>query len=147
MAPPPDVKYYQPGDRLYVQAQRIWLILVSYVMQHPDRLRKAALPPVITYGELAAAMGKDERAGLTLGRQLGIVGRFCLDNGLPALNAVVVNQQTRQPGAEAVLKDGHTALDEQRAVAAQNWYEVRPPTTGTLRQVWDAMGEDAGSDN
>lgn len=138
MAPPPDVKFYEPGDRLYVQAQRIWLILVGFVMQHA----KTSLPPTITYGDLAKLMGAaDGRAGHTLGRQLGIVGKFCLDNSLPALNAVVVNQQTRQPGAEVVLQPGNTVLDEQRAVAAYDWYSVRPPTTGTLRQVWEAMGE------
>ena len=140
MAPPPDVKFYESGDRLYVQAQRIWLILVGFVMQHPQRASSA--PPTISYGDLAKLMGAaDGRAGHTLGRQLGIVGEFCLANGLPALNAVVVNQQTRQPGAEVVLQPGNSVLDEQRAVAAYNWYTVRPPTTGTLRQVWETMGD------
>lgn len=138
MAPP--VKFFESGDRLYVQAQRIWLILVSFVMQHPDRHK--SLPPTISYGDLAKLMGAaDGRAGHTLGRQLGIVGAFCLANGLPALNAIVVNQQTRHPGAEVVLQPGNSARDEQRAIAAYDWFSIRVPTTGTFRQVWEEMGE------
>ena len=136
MAPAPPVKFFQPGDRLYVQAQRIWLILVSFVMEHADR--GTPRPPTVTYGEVAVRMGAaDVRAGHTLGRQLGIVGAFCLANDLPALNSVVVNAQTQQPGAEVVLQPGNTALDEQRAVATFDWYSVRVPTTGTFRQIWE----------
>lgn len=82
----------------------------------------------------------DGRAGHTLGRQLGIVGSFCLANDLPALNAVVVNAQTQQPGAEVVLQPGNTTLNEQRAVTAFDWYSLRVPTTGTFRQVWEGSG-------
>lgn len=136
MAPVPAVKFFQPGDRLYIQAQRIWLILVAFVMEHADR--GTPRPPTITYGELAVKMGAaDGRAGHTLGRQLGIVGAFCLDNNLPALNSVVINAQTQQPGAEVVLQPGNTPLDEQHAVASFDWYSVRVPTTGTFRQVWE----------
>ena len=136
MAPAPVAKFYDHGDRLYVQAQRIWMILTGFVMQHPQR--SGSMPPVISYGDLAVTMGAaDGRAGHTLGRQLGIVGDFCLRNGLPALNAIVVNQQTRQPGAEVILQPGNDALAEQRAVAAYDWYAVRPPSTGTFRQIWE----------
>ncbi len=136
MAPAPTAKFYAPGDRLYVQAQRIWMILTGFMMQHADRA--SGMPPTISYGDLALKMGAaDPRAGHTLGRQLGIVGEFCLRNGLPALNAIVVNQQTRQPGAEVVLQAGNSVRAEQRAVAEYDWYTVRPPTTGTLRQIWE----------
>ena len=134
----PSVKFFESGDRLYVQAQRIWLILVSLVMQHPDRNK--SIPPTISYGDLAKLMGAaDGRAGHTLGRQLGIVGAFCLANDLPALNAIVVNQQTRQPGAEVVLQAGHSVRDEQCAISKYDWFSVRVPTTGTFRQVWEGM--------
>lgn len=139
MAPAPAVKFFEPGDRLYVQAQQIWLILVAFVKEHPDRTRPH--PPTITYGELAVRMGKaDGRAGHTLGRQLGIVGSFCMANKLPALNAVVVNAQTKQPGAEVILQPGNTPRAEQRAVAKFDWYMVRVPTTGTFRQIWEEQG-------
>ena len=138
MAPIPSVKFFEPGDRLHVQAQRIWLILVAYVMEHANR--NTPRLSTITYGEVAVRMGAaDGRAGHTLGRQLGIVGAFCLANNLPALNSVVVTAQTQQPGAEVVLQPGHTVLDEQRAVAKFDWYSVRVPTTGTFRQVWEGV--------
>jgi len=41
-------------------------------------------------------MGYDSRrAGITLARQLGIVGEYCKANDVLPLNAIVVNQRTR----------------------------------------------------
>ena len=133
----PEVKFFKPSDRVYVQAQQIWLILVAFVM-HADK--KKARPDTLTYGDLALVMGHDDRrAGHTLGRQLGIVGRFCIENDLPALNVVVVNQVTGAPGAEVVTREGMSVLVEQKAVMKHNWFSVRIPTTGTFRQVWQAV--------
>ena len=42
-------------------------------------------------------MGKKRKAGITLTRQLGIVGYYCLEHELPPLNAIVVNQDTESP--------------------------------------------------
>ena len=132
----PTIKHFKPGDRLYVQAQRIWLILVSFVMSCD---RKASRPCTITYGDLALRMGyEDRRAGHTLARQLGIVGELCVSNGLPALNAIVVNKDTGVPGDEVLLREGVTLAQEQRAVMEQDWFELRVPTSGTFRQVWEA---------
>jgi len=136
MSPIPRPKKFQRGDRLHVQAQQIWLVLVSKIM---NSSREPAAPFKITYGKLATALGYDDpRAGHTLGRQLGIVGDYCKMFGLPPLNVIVINQATGQPGAEVVLRDGKTVAEEQAAVMRKNWYEIRVPTTGTFRQVWDA---------
>jgi hypothetical protein len=133
----PAVRRYEVGDRLYVQAQRIWLILVAFA---ESPLRKTSDPKTITYGELAELMGyPDRRAGHMLGRQLGIVGYYCKINDLPALNSIVVNQTTGEPGDEVVLRRGRTVDDEQRAVMAQDWFAIRIPTTGTLRKVWEVL--------
>ena len=133
----PIAKFYAEGDRLYIQAQRIWLILIGYVIWRRDL--SPQLPPLITYGQLAEKMGLDPRAGHTLGRQLGIVAEFCVRNGLPALNSIVVTRGTRQPGEGVIFSRENTLSDEQRAVAEYDWYIVRPPTTGTLRQVWEEI--------
>jgi hypothetical protein len=130
------LRRYAVGDRIYVQAQRIWLVLTGFVS---SPIRKPSDPETITYGELAVAMGMDPRAGVTLGRQLGIVGRFCLDNDLPALNAIVVNAETGFPGDYVVLSPGKTARKEQKAVLVQDWYEVGVPTTSQLRKVWEGL--------
>lgn len=134
----PEIKRFAKGDRVYVQAQQIWLILVAFVM-HSDRNPKR--PATITYGDLAVCMGyPDKRAGHMLGRQLGIVGRYCVSNGLPALNSIVVNQDTGMPGADVVLGAGRTVAQEQRDIMKQDWFSFRVPTTGTFRKVWELLG-------
>jgi len=133
----PSIRRFGPGDRVQVQAQRIWLILSGYVSGREEPPRDGR---TITYGELALRMGYgDTRAGHTLSRQLGIVGHYCLMNGLPALNAIVVNATSGEPGGDVVLTSGRSFRDELRAIYRQDWYEVGVPTTGTLRKVWEAM--------
>lgn len=135
----PTIKEFCTGDRLYVQAQQIWIILVSFVMSENREKDSRRTIRTITYGELAEKMGrkKGKLAGHTLGRQLGIVGQLCVLNGLPALNVVVVNQETRLPGGGVILSNGKTVQEEQKAVMSKNWFELRVPTTGTFRQVWE----------
>jgi hypothetical protein len=133
----PTIRRYGAGDRLHVQAQQIWLILAAFVSGPTRRSMDAK---TMTYGELAERMGyPDRRAGHMLSRQLGIVGQYCVSNGLPALNAVVVNQTTGVPGDEVVLSEDRTVKQEQNAVMAQNWLQLGVPTTGTFRKVWAAM--------
>jgi hypothetical protein len=129
------IRHYGEGDRLHIQAQRIWLILAAFVS---SPIRKTTDRKTLTYGELAELMGYDRRAGHTLSRQLGIVGHYCLQNGLPTLNAIVVNQNTGEPGDDVVLTKGHTPKEERKAVMATNWFEYGVPSTGTLRKVWAA---------
>jgi hypothetical protein len=133
----PPIRRYSPGDRLYVQAQRIWLILAAFVS---GMTRGVTDRQTLTYGELALRMGyEDARAGHVLGRQLGIVGNYCVMNGLPPLNVIVVDQETNQPGSGVVVRPGRTVRQEQRAVHQQDWFEVGVPSTGTLRKVWEQM--------
>lgn len=136
MAEIPAAKQFSKGDRVYVQAQQVWLILAAHVMQAP---RRVARPPLITYGEVAERMGMDRRAGHTLGRQLGIVANFCISNNLPPLNVIVVNQTSHMPGDDVIYRKSRKIPDEQRAVYDFDWFSVRIPTTGTFRKVWEAM--------
>jgi hypothetical protein len=132
----PDVKRFKRGDRLYVQAQQIWVILVAIVMSARLNPRTSA---TITYGELAKLMGyPTKRAGHLLGRQLGIIGHFCAANNLPAMNVMVVDQQYGTPGISVFVRKGWTVAREQAAVKREDWFKIRVPTTGTFRQVWES---------
>lgn len=133
----PAIRRFACGDRLPVQAQRIWLILTGLVSARRPVARGER---TITYGQLALRMGHvDARAGHMLSRQLGIVGNYCLMNSLPALNAMVVNAQTGEPGGDVVLTPGRMFRQELDAIHRQDWYEVGVPTSGTLRKVWESM--------
>ena len=129
------LKTYGKGDRVYVQAQQIWLILTARAMLCPPMgpdLRKSLL----YYGDLADAMGKDRKAGITLARQLGIVGVYCIDHELPPLNVIVVNQQTGQPGVDVVLSPGSSVHQDQRRVFRHDWFGIRPPSIKALKDVY-----------
>lgn len=136
------LKEYARGQRIYVQAQQIWTVLGAWVRLTPRPGPDE--PALIEYGQLATLMGyEDPRAGHTLGRGLGIVGHFCLENDLPALNVIVVDRRTQQPGFGVVCSDGRSIFEEQMAVMNTDWFMFRPPTTGTLREVWERMSEAA----
>jgi len=131
----PAIRKYRMGDRLYVQAQQIWLILVAYVKTRGEDDKKT-----LTYGELAEAMGhEDRRVGHTLSRQLWIISEYCRLNELPALNAIVVTQNDNQPGQGVVTTKGRSVREEQKHVYKTNWFLYGVPSTGTLRKVWASM--------
>jgi hypothetical protein len=131
------LRHYHRGDRHHVQAQRIWLILVAVVMRRTD----PEAIPTITYGELASHMRYDPRAGRTLSRPLGMVGWFCLDHGLPALNSIVVNATTMKPGHDVVTKPGRNWREEQRLVADLDWWSLRVPAASAFREAWQTPQE------
>ena len=68
---------------------------------------------------------------------LGIVGEFCLRNGLPALNCIVVGQQTGTPGHGVVVSKNKTWRDDARDSLNTDWFKFRVPSTGTLRKLWE----------
>jgi hypothetical protein len=135
----PSLRRFRKGDRVYVQAQQIWIVLTCLVMRSDRNPRR---PFVVTYGDLAEAMGMNRRAGITLGRQLGIVGHLCVMNDLAALNSIVVNDATNEPGDHVVTRPGKTYKQEQAEVMKENWHGIRVPTTGTLRKVWEAINRE-----
>lgn len=133
------LRRFKKGDRIYVQAQQIWLVLTCLVMRSDRNPRR---PLLISYGDLAEAMGMPRRAGITLGRQLGIIGRLCILNELPTLNSIVVNDTTNEPGDHVVTRPGKNYKQEQADVMRENWHGIRAPSTGTLRKVWNAISDD-----
>ena len=139
---PAPAKYFGRGDALYVQAQQIWCILTGFVMMHRypvlDDQARRNFCDLITYSELAELMGRPGAQNM-LSRQLGIVGHYCAMNDLPPLNVIVVNKDSELPGDGAVLREGHTVREEMAAVAAHAWFDIRPPTVGALRKVYDSI--------
>jgi hypothetical protein len=132
---PPLIRMFGRGARVYVKAQQAWLILVAHVMSTSGASKNRRL----TYGELAERMGLDRRAGIGLAPVLGIIGEYCKQNGLPAINCLVVSQETGTPGPGVVFRKGRSWRDDQRDAIRVNWFQYRVPTTGTFRQVWEAM--------
>ena len=137
------VRNYGKGDRLYVQAQQIWLILSSHAVFRAKESRNGLPKGLLTYGDLAELMGKPRRAGYTLGRQLGIVGYYCLNCELPPLNVIVVNEKEEKPGWRVVWTPGSSVRKDQRKVLKYSWFELRPPTIKALKDVY--YGDDFGS--
>lgn len=141
---PVPAKAFAKGDPLFVQSQQIWTILTAFVMMKSfttaDGKRRKDLPELISYKELAALMGRPGQQHV-LGRQLGIIGIYCLMNGLPALNTVVVDEKYEAPGHGVIVSDGRSWSEEVNRVHAQDWFELRPPTLGALRKVYDMRKE------
>lgn len=132
----PAAKFYKRGDPLHVRAQQIWMILISHVESQKEYSKN---PITTTYGRLAEKMGMSSKAGVTLGRQLGLIAYFCIENNLPMLNSIVVNERGT-PGDECPEAPGGFR-DEQKRVLDYSWFEVRVPTTGTFRKVRDWSAE------
>lgn len=134
-------KFFIKGDALYVQAQQIWIILTGFVMMKAclsfDHKVKQKLPDLIFYSELAQLMGRPGGQNM-LSRQLGIVGHYCVLNDIPPLNIIVVNKDSGLPGDGAVLREGCNVKSEMNAVTDFNWFNVRVPTIGAFRKVYDA---------
>lgn len=132
-------RFKSRGERVHVQALHAWIVLVSQVQANKISGVESIL---ITYGDLAKAMGMSAQAGRTLARPLWIIGSLCLENGLPALNAIVVNARDLEPGSGVVLSANRSVTEEQVAVAKQDWFSIRPPTTGMLRRIWEGIDQD-----
>ena len=130
------VRCYGKGDRLYVQAQQIWLILSAYAVFRGTESLNGLPKGLLTYGDLAELMRKPRRAAYTLGRQLGIVGYYCLSCKLPPLNVIVVNEKEEKPGWRVVWTPGSSVRKDQRKVLQYPWFELRPPTINALKDVY-----------
>ena len=136
------MKRFGKGDTLPAQAQQIWLILAPYAVLKPTDVNGDSVlkPGLITYGDVVRWMGRPGAARV-ITRQLGIVGMYCRENDLPALNAIVVNKNTGMPGDDVVLAKSDDVTEEQKAVLEMDWFGLRPPTISQLRQVYERYPE------
>jgi hypothetical protein len=93
----------------------------------------------ITYESLAELMGYETSlAAHTLAKPLELIGRLCLQSGLPPLNVIVVSKETRMPGAEVLLSPGSSVVEDQAAVAKVDWYSWRTPSANLFRAIWES---------
>ena len=135
------VKWYQKGDSIPKQAQRMWLILVAIAKLKPPDVYytggEGRTPGLVTYATLAELSGKPRQAARTQSRQLGIIGMYCKERKLPALNAIVINQGSGEPGEYVLLSISDDPKKEQEEVLKTEWFEIRPPTINLLRRVYE----------
>lgn len=124
--------FEQSGERQYARAQRIWQVLIGYVMFKQNMSGKG--PGIITYADLAELLGYERRAAVTLGAPLGYIHRFCEQNDLPHLNAIVVRDDTGIAGWDEMYPDFKRHLREQKRVQEFDWFRVRTPSAGTLKK-------------
>lgn len=94
----------------------------------------------MSYGDLAELMGKPRRAARTLARQLGIVGLYCLENELPPLNVIVVNQKTQKPGHRVVITPESSVRRDQLRVLKYPWFRLHPPSINAFKDIYDTQG-------
>lgn len=86
----------------------------------------------MTYGHLARLLGF-ERAG-TLAHILGHIMHYCIQNDLPPLTVLVVNQETGLPGEGLTGAD----LNADREIAFNfNWFGLVPPSPRELADAYD----------
>ena len=150
----PTIKTYATtGMRDYVRAQQAWMVLTAFVSCCPraiSDLEKGKVldidsisvrkPKTITYGDLAILMGYEKpQAGHTLGTPLWLVGHYCLKNGLPALNSIVVNQETGKPGPGVVKHPGREYTEDQRLVMNTHWFKYRTPSISAFRKMAEEL--------
>ncbi|WLE95350.1 MAG: hypothetical protein QTN59_11725 [Candidatus Electrothrix communis] len=104
------------------RALQIWLILIGAANNRQ----------IFTYGMVADILGYNG-AG-TLAHTLGHIMFYCLENELPPLTILVVNQETGLPG------DGLTGADlnaGRESVFNYDWYSIIPPTPEDLKNAYD----------
>lgn len=127
------MKMYPRPARRHEQAQQIFLIVSSFVAHECSGFRKDT--GIITYGELAEKMGYDPRAGVTLSEALGMVARFCEQNNLPYLNAMVVNAETGEPGDEVIWDEDMSIEKEREKIREFDWFSLQPPSMKAFRSL------------
>ncbi len=103
----------------YQRALQIWSLLVCAARERRT----------YTYGEIADVLGMGG-AGV-IGQFLGPIMYYCVQNDLPPLTVLVVNQDTGLPG------DGLTTIEEvnedRERVFSYDWFAIEPPETNDLR--------------
>jgi hypothetical protein len=114
--------------RSHEQGVHIWPRLVARTINAttPDAAK-------ITYGDLALAIYGTKRAGRALRRALGLIGRWCDHQDLPALNCLVDNQKTMECGQGAVTTGGLSPQQERTRAVNFDWHTVQPPTAAQLK--------------
>ena len=85
----------------------------------------------ITYGTLAKLLSY-HGAGV-MAQLLDPIMCFCIENNLPPLTILVVNDTTGSPGKGLILRGEENS--ERERVYKCNWYNIYPPTEEDFAQA------------
>ncbi len=105
------------------RALQIWMILIG----------KAHNRQTITYKMLADMLGY-KGAGV-FAWKLDHIRIYCLENDLPHLTSLVVNQKTGLPGEGLGLKDSELNAARED-VYKYPWYSIIPPTPAQFKAMY-----------
>lgn len=117
---------FNPSSSHPQRALQAWQILIGAAMNRQT----------LTYLGLSQKMYQKSAQGV-LDKILGHIAFFCIDNGLPALTALVVGKNRGTPGED--IPADRTKMDEIRELVFEtDWYNVVPPTTEALKSSFDS---------
>lgn len=115
------VKYYGRRDKHEMRAQQIWPILTA----------SAHNRQIITYKKLAKLIGVGGPGVLGKG-PLDRIAYYCIQNDLPPLTSLVVNEKTGLPGNGIPVKKSAT---QREAVYNHSWFNIVAPTPDQFREA------------
>jgi putative restriction endonuclease len=114
------VKRFSDNSSNPTRALQIWQIIVG----------KAHSRQKMTYGELAKMIGYT--VIIAVHGPLKLIEYYCVKNGLPRLNILVVDKQSGVPGEGTNTANFENELQQ---VFDYDWYALMPPTPEEFRQV------------
>jgi hypothetical protein len=114
------LKHYDENPTRASRANQIWHILTA----------KAFNRQTMTYKELATILDYDG-AGV-FSQILGHIMFFCMDNKLPPLTSLVVNEKTGEPGDGLIVEE---VLKNREKVYNYHWYRLQAPTADELNEA------------
>lgn len=103
---------------------QIYLILIG----------AAARRETMTYSMLSERIYGSASQRHTLGPKLGPLMNWCKANELPALTALVVNEESGKPSTGLTTVDGAFGA-EQEQIFSYNWYGIFPPAIEELKSL------------
>ncbi len=115
------MKRFSDDATLATRAFQIYLILIGAAHRRE----------ILTYGLLAKLI--DYQGAGVLADRLGPIMKWCDANKLPALTAIVVNQDTGEPGVGLTIFSAKSLPAEQQKVFQFDWFAVFPPSVEELK--------------
>lgn len=86
----------------------------------------------LSYEEVGCEMKINQRQ---VGRPLGTIQRYCIDNGLPPLTRIVVRKGTDQPGDNYKIIE--TLAKDKKNVFRKNWEKEKKPSQNDFKKyLW-----------
>lgn len=103
----------------YERAFKIWKVLTDFAKEHKK----------ITYKEISEITKVHWRAQYI---PLGFIQDYCLENDLPPLSILAVNNTTKSPGSGFIACSTNKIISEQERVFEFNWEQLENPFAFSL---------------